>query len=122
MLWALTMIDPATGWFESKEIKTKRADVIANLVEQTWLVRYPWLDLIIMDRGRECKAEFYNMITVDYNIKPKVITIRNLQANAIIEHVHQTIGNVLRTFDVNKTVLHSDDPWSGILSATGFTI
>ena len=121
-LWALTMIDPATGWFEIKEIKTKRADIIANLVEQTWLVRYPWPDLIIMDRGREFKAEFYNMITVDYNIKPKVITTRNPQANAIIERVHQTIGNVLRTFDVNKTVLDSDDPWSGILSATGFAI
>ena len=75
-----------------------------------------------MDRGREFKAEFYNMITVDYNIKPKVITNRNPQANAIIERVHQTIGNVLRTFDVNKTVLDSDDPWSGILSATDFAI
>ena len=73
-----------------------------------------------MDRGREFKAEFYNMITTDYNIKPKVITTPNPQANAIIERVHQTIGNVLRTFDVNKTVLDSDDPWSGILSATGF--
>ena len=103
-------------------LETKRADVIANLVEQTWLVRYPWPDLIIMDRGREFKAEFYNMITVDYNIKPKVITSRNPQANAIIERVHQTIGNVLRTFDVNKTVLDSDDPWSSILSATGFAI
>ena len=39
-LWALTMIDPATGWFEIVEIKIKRADVIANLVEQKWLVRY----------------------------------------------------------------------------------
>ena len=54
------------------------------------------------------------MITVDYNIKPKVITTRNPQANAIIERVNQTIGNVLRTFDVNKTVLDSDDPWSSI--------
>ena len=58
MLWTLTMIDPATGWFEIKEIKTKRADVIAiaNLVEQTWLVRYPWPDLIIMDRVREFRS------------------------------------------------------------------
>ena len=93
------MIDPATGWFEIKEIKTKpkRADVIAYLVEQTWLVRYPWPDLIIMDRGREFKATFYKTITKDYNIKPKVITTRNPQANAIIERVHQTIGNVLLT-------------------------
>ena len=53
---------------------------------------------------------------------PKVIMTRNPQANAIIERVHQTNDNVLRTFDVNKTVLDSDDPWSGILSATGFAI
>jgi hypothetical protein len=25
ILWALTMIDPATGWFEMKDIKTKAA-------------------------------------------------------------------------------------------------
>ena len=116
------MIDPATGWFEIREIKSKRADIIANLVEQTWLVRYPWSDTIVMDRGSEFKAEFYSMITTDYNIKPKVITTRNPQANAIIERVHQTIGNILRTFNVNETVLDKDDPWSGILSATAFAI
>ena len=121
-LWALTMIDPATGWFEIREIKSKRADIIANLVEQTWLVRYPWPDTIVMDRGSEFKAEFYSMITTDYNIKPKVITTRNPQANAIIERVHQTIGNILRAFNVNETVLDKNDPWSGILTATAFAI
>ena len=50
-LWAITMIDPATNWFEIKEIKTKRADVIANLVEQIWLTRYPWPTKVITDRG-----------------------------------------------------------------------
>ena len=34
------MIDPATGWFEMKEIKTKAADTVANMLEQTWLTRY----------------------------------------------------------------------------------
>ena len=33
------MIDPVTGWFEMAEIKTKSADVIANVIEQTWLNR-----------------------------------------------------------------------------------
>ena len=33
-LWCVTMIDPATGWFEIKEVPgTKRADFIANIVE-----------------------------------------------------------------------------------------
>ena len=63
------MIDPATGWFEIKEIKTKRADVIANIVETTWLTRYPWPTQIVLDRGKEFMAEFTTMIINDYGIK-----------------------------------------------------
>jgi len=39
-LWCVTMTDPATGWFEIKELKDKEAISIANLVEQTWLTKY----------------------------------------------------------------------------------
>ena len=42
VLWAVTMIDPATNWFEIAAVKTKRADIVANIIEQTWLCRYPW--------------------------------------------------------------------------------
>ena len=31
---AVTMIDPATGWFELNQIPNKRADTIANITEQ----------------------------------------------------------------------------------------
>ena len=48
-LWAITMIDPATGWFDISEIQTKSADVIANIVEQVWLTRYPQLTFYTMD-------------------------------------------------------------------------
>ena len=37
VLWCITMIDPATGWFEIKEIKNKLAINVADIVEQTWL-------------------------------------------------------------------------------------
>jgi hypothetical protein len=40
-LQAITMIDPATGWFEIVESETKTADVVANKVELSWLSRYP---------------------------------------------------------------------------------
>ena len=36
------MIDPATGWFEIVPYSDKKSITIANLVEQTWLSRYPW--------------------------------------------------------------------------------
>jgi hypothetical protein len=40
-LHAMTMFDPATSWFEVVEIPNKRAITCANLVENTWLCRYP---------------------------------------------------------------------------------
>ena len=121
-LWALTMIDPATGWFEMTEINTKRADVIANKLEQAWLTKYPWPTQVVLDRGTEFMAEVTTMLQEDYGIKRKPITTRNPQANSILERAHQTIGNILRTFQVNKTELELEDPWKGILSAVIFAM
>ena len=42
ILKAVTMIDPVTGWFEITQYNDKKYMVIANLVETTWLVQYPW--------------------------------------------------------------------------------
>ena len=64
-LWCVTMIDPATGWFEIKEIKDKYAYTIANIVEQIWLTRYPWPQVITFDRGTEFMAEFAEMVSND---------------------------------------------------------
>ena len=47
------MIDPATSWLEIKAIRTKRADVIANIVEQTWLSCDPCPTQVVLDRGKE---------------------------------------------------------------------
>ena len=116
------MIDPVTGWFEIKDIKTKRADIIANVIEKTWLSRYPRPEKVICDRGKEFMAEFKKMIKEDYGIVQKLITTRNPQANAILERVHQTIGNMFRTQQINKIDLDEEEPWSGILAAIAFSV
>ena len=36
-LWCLTMIDPATGWFEMIELETKDSIYVAEKVQQVWL-------------------------------------------------------------------------------------
>ena len=64
-------------------------------------------------------SEFSSMLE-DYGIKRKPITKRNPQANDIVERIHQTIGNILRTFRVQEDELDEEDPWGGILSATMF--
>jgi len=53
----MTMIDPATGFFEIVEIGEKTAAIIANWLELHWLTRYPWPTEITMDKGREFARE-----------------------------------------------------------------
>ena len=122
-LWCVTMIDPATSWFELRQIKNKTAINVANVVEQTWLTRYPWPTQIIFDRGTEFMGEFAKMARDDYGLKTKPITTRNPQANAIIERAHQTIGNMIETITTNPNLeLDDEDPWSGILSSVQFAM
>ena len=46
--------------------------------------------------------------------------MRNPQSNAIIKHIHQTIGNILQSFDLMQIELDKDDLFAGILAATMF--
>ena len=114
------MIDPATGWFEVKQIRDKQAITIANIIEQTWLSRYPWPTQITYDRGTEFMAEFAEMVENDYGIKRRPATTRNPQANSVIERIHQTLGNIICVYDYDA--LDNDDPWSGPLSAAMFAL
>ena len=50
------------------------------------------------------------------------ISVRNPQANAIVERVHQTIGNIICTFKIQETDLDNENPWEEILSSTMFAI
>ena len=115
------MIDPATSWLEIKNIDNKRADNIANVVEQAWLTKYPWPNEITYDRGSEFMAEFAAMVKNDYGIKQRPATTRNPQANSIIERVHQTIGNILRTLNISDTD-STLESWNGVLAAVMFAI
>ena len=66
--------------------------------------------------------EFKTTIEANYGITIKPITLRNPQANSILERVHQTIGNIIRTFKVQDMVLNNENPWDGILACTMFTL
>ena len=119
----VTMIDPAIGWFEIQQYDDKRSMTVANIAEQEWFTRYPWPTQVTFDRDSEfIGKDFQNMIKNDYGIKAKPITVRNPQANAIVERVHQVIGNIIRTFELEDNYLDEEDPWKGILSATAFAI
>ena len=119
----VTMIDPATGWFEIQQYDDKKSITVANIIEQEWFSRYPWPTQVTFDRGSEfIGQDFQKMIKEDYGVQAKPITVRNPQANAIVERVHQVIGNIIRTFELEHNYMDDDNPWKGILSATAFAV
>jgi hypothetical protein len=129
----LTMINPATSWFEIVELPTiaqettvpptgkgkkvtfdkntkvakpyfyKRSAQISNLVYKTWFSRYPICRYIIHNNGRKFKLHFQSLCNT-YGIKRKPTSVKNPQANAILERIHAVIGNMLCTseLDINK--------------------
>ena len=46
----------------------------------------------------------------NYGIKGKMTTTYNPQSNGIIEHVHQTLANSLRTLELEEQELDAHDP------------
>jgi transposase InsO family protein len=120
-LRAIAVIDPATGWFEIVQSETKTADVVANRVEIAWLSRRPWPMRITHDHGSEfVGSEFQCLIKEEHDVEAKPSSKRNPQSNPILERTHQTIGDMLRTFEAENQPTDESDPWSGIRSAAAW--
>jgi hypothetical protein len=134
----VTMIDPATSWFEIVELPVtefnsvtpmgkkghkgtnthnkpkeayfdKSSAQVGSLVNKIWFSRYPRCQVIIYDNGSEFKLNFETLCD-SYGIKRKPTSIKNPQANAILERMHQVIMTMLRTaeLDMADTVVPSD--------------
>ena len=103
-LLALTIIDPATGWFEIAEANNKSAASIQDLFHNTWLARYPRPQFIVFDNGGKFKREFKQMCN-NYGIIAKPTTSHNPQANSIIERIHKVVNEMLRSFYLEKEKL-----------------
>lgn len=121
-LLALTMIDPATSWFEIAEIPNKTAETVALTLDRMWFCRYPRPREITYDQGGEFTGTEFQELLQSYGIKRKPATSRNPQSNGVIERVHLTLHNMLRTFDLTLQTMDPIDPWSGYLAAAAFAI
>jgi hypothetical protein len=119
---ALTMIDLASSWFKiaelpivkqlhqqtvngkelliADEIFDKTSECIAKLVNKTWLCRYPRCCHLIYDNESEFKLHF-KYLCKSYGITRKPTTVKNPQGNAILEGVHQVLGQMLRTAELD---------------------
>ncbi len=92
-----------------EEILDKTSEHLAWLVNKMWFSRYPRCCYIIYNNGSELKLNF-EYLCVTYGIKHKPTTIKNPQANAILECLHQVLAQMLCTAELNmaKTVTPND--------------
>ena len=86
-LHCMTMVDPATGFFETVEISKKTAAMMANWLpaELHWLSQHPWPTEITVDKGKEFAGEVSDTLTNECGIHRKFVTSWNPQANSMIE-------------------------------------
>jgi hypothetical protein len=119
---ALTMINPASSWFKiaelpvveqlsqqtvngkelliADEIFDKTSEHLAKLVNKTWLCRYPQCCHLIYNNGSEFKLHFVYLCE-SYGIKRKPTMVKNPQVNGILERVHQVLGRMLCTAELD---------------------
>jgi len=83
--------------------------MIINLVNMTWFSHYPHCHYLINDNGSKFKLHI-KAGCVSFRIKRKPTSVKNPQANAILEQVHQVITTMLHTpeLDIANTVEPSD--------------
>ena len=120
-LHALTIIDPATGWFEMKDISEPTSARVSAAMDDVWFCRYPRPQHIGYDGGSEFKHLFQEMIE-NYGLTKAPSTPYNPQSNGIIERVHQVLEDALRTFELEEQDLDESDPWTPFIAATCFAI
>ena len=93
---AVTIIDVGTLLLEVVPYHDRKSVSIANIFDQEWLCRYPRPAQVIHDNGSEfIRAEFQEMLH-SFDITPVPTTVKNPQANLVIERVHLNMGDHCR--------------------------
>lgn len=96
---AVSIIDSGLRWVELHEYSSKTSEDISLIFDREWLCRYPRPRMVVFDNGTEFTSEFHELLE-SYGIQPKSTTIKNPQTNAVVERVHQTIGDSLRAMNL----------------------
>ena len=117
------MIDPTTWWFEIIELPNMSIKYICwgeeivdgiidkSLAQISWLFNkqclshYPCKLYVIYDIGSEFKLHFKELCD-SYQLKCKPTTVKNPQANAILECMHGVLADMMQTsgIDMSQTV------------------
>jgi hypothetical protein len=115
------MIDASTGWFEGKDVKDKSAKESMNTFDDVWLSRYPRPKYTGFENGGEYKNVFEELVN-NYGKRRENSTPFNPQSNGIIERVHWTLNDSLRTAEIDGREMEEIDHWGPFLASDEYTI
>ena len=99
----------------------KTSACVARLFNKSWLSRYPRAHSIVYDNGSEFKLFFENLCE-EYSLTRKPTTIKNPQANSVLERVHQVISNMMRTASLDMQDTCSPEIIDEYISNVGWAI
>lgn len=106
---ALTAIDTSTNLLEIARIDRKSAEYIAHRFQTTWISRYPLPSCCVHDNGGEFTGHHFQQLLRRYNITDVPTTVKNPQANAVCEQVHQAVASMIRTHVHTNPPASQDD-------------
>ena len=85
------------------------------------IIRYPCPLKVVFDNGSEIKRDSAHLIK-HLGIKPVLTSVKNSQANAPVERVHQVILNMLVTRDLDNKLFDHIGLWGENLSYIAWSI
>ena len=76
------------------------------------------------DQGSEFIGHEFrkSLIEAEYGITTKPSTLVNPMSNALLEHIHQVLVTLVRTYNINQTCVDADYPLSVILDVAAVEI
>ena len=123
-IYVMLMVDLVTGWPKLVQLYgTPTAYKCQQALDSVWLSRYPRPEEIGMDNGGKFAGCFTDLCR-NMGMKKNPSNCWNPQSNAILERIHQVLGDGLRAFDLDNVDINKDDddPFNKYITAVVYAI
>ncbi len=96
-MYLMTMIDHATRFLEAVPLTNERADTCASAFLSQWVYRYGPPAVLHSDRGAQFTSNIFQQLLQRLGIKKSFSSAFHPEGNSIVERVHRTLKDRLRT-------------------------
>ena len=92
----LTICDTCTSWPEFAILLNMTANHVAWQLDRAWFCHYPQPEMVICDNGTEFIGRNFQELLERYGVKGQPTTVKNPQADLLVECLHGQLGDHLR--------------------------